>query len=236
MLDGLDLMVAPGERVGIVGRTGCGKSTLLRLLRRIYHGYAGAIALGGDDLGTLSHAELSARVAYVTQTAQIVHGTVEENLRFGDEDATFDDVVDAARRAQIHDEIMAMPGGYGFHLAERGENLSGGQRQRICIARALLRRPQLLLLDEPTSALDPASERAVQRTIDALSDVTVLIVAHRLQSLQSTDRIVVLEGGRVAEQGPYATLAALPGGRFAAMLAAADDGDDGDAVVHAVAA
>jgi ATP-binding cassette, subfamily B, bacterial len=217
VLRGIDLVVEHGQRVALVGASGCGKSTVLGLLRRIHHGHRGTIALDGLDLAGLSHAELSRRVAYVTQDPHLLHGTVEENIRFGDTEATDAEVIDAARRAMVHDDIVSMPDGYATVVAERGGNLSGGQRQRICIARALLRRPRLLLLDEPTSALDSVSERAVQHTIDALQDVTTIVVAHRLHTLSSADRIVVLEHGRIADEGTYDELAARDG-LFARML------------------
>jgi ATP-binding cassette subfamily B protein len=222
VLCGVSLSIAAGERVGLVGPSGSGKSTILRLLRRMHHGYAGRISLGGYDLASLSHEELSGQVAYLTQKSHLVWGTVEENIRFGDVSATFDEVVEAARRAQVHDEIMRLPERYATMIAERGENLSGGQAQRICIARALLRQPQVLLLDEPTSALDGASERAVHRAVDALAGVTTIIVAHRLHTLRTVDRIVVIDRGVIAEEGSFDELAAAEG-VFAGMLAPDDD-------------
>lgn len=217
-LDGVNLEVAIGESIGIAGLSGCGKSTLLKLLRRLHHGYEGHIEMLGEDLQSMDHKRLSKLVAYVAQTPHVVHGTVAENIRFGLPGVSDAEIQIAARRASIHQEILAMPAGYATMLGERGDTLSGGQRQRICIARALLRTPQILLLDEPTSALDPAGQRSVQQAIDALQDITVIVVAHRLSTLRSTDRIVVLNHGRVAEEGSYTDLAEKPASLFYAMI------------------
>jgi ATP-binding cassette subfamily B protein len=218
-LRGIDLRVDAGERVGIVGGTACGKSTVLKLVARLHHGHEGTIRIEGRDVRELSRSELTPMLGYVPQDPKLFKGTVLENIVLGHADAQMDEVVRAAQRAQIHDEILRMPDGYQTIVGERGDTLSGGQKQRLCLARALVRTPPLLLLDEPTSALDGPSQAGVQSAIDALTDVTVLIVAHRLSTLRTLDRIVVVEGGRIVEEGPFKTLAAS-GGAFAAMLVA----------------
>lgn len=210
VIDGFDLTVAAGERIGIVGASGCGKSTLLKLLRRFHHAYEGEIFLYGHDLRTFGHDALVHLVGYVAQDPRIFRGTVYDNIALG-RVATAEAVVRAATRAHIHDEILAMPVGYDTLVGERGDTISGGQRQRICLARVLLSAPELLLLDEPTSALDATSERAVQRAIDAIEGMTMLIVAHRLSTLRSTDRILVFEKGAVVDSGHFDELATRDG-------------------------
>jgi ATP-binding cassette subfamily B protein len=217
VLSGLSLEVRAGERVGVVGESGCGKSTLLRLLGRFHHGYSGQIELFGEDLEGLPRERLVAEIGYVSQEPRIFRMTVRENIALGRADVSDEEIAAAARRAQIHEAILAMPLGYDTVIAERGDTISGGQRQRICLARMLLRNPRLLLLDEPTSALDYNSERLVQETIDRLEGVSVLIVAHRLSTLRGTDRILVLSGGGVVEEGSFGRLASA-GGLFSAML------------------
>ncbi len=218
VLDGLDFDLQMGERVGVVGESGCGKSTLLRLIERLHHGYSGAIELFGQDLPAMSRADLAERVGYVAQEPRVFHGSVRDNIVLGRERVSDEEIATAARRAQIHETILAMPRGYETVVAERGDTLSGGQRQRICLARVLLRHPGLLLLDEPTSALDNTSERAVQGTIDQLEGISMLIVAHRLSTLRNTDRVIVLTAGSIVEEGPFDTLTRT-GGIFARMLA-----------------
>ena len=218
-LRGVTLRVEAGERVGIVGGTACGKSTMLKLVARLHHGHAGAIRLGGRDIREISRCELTPMLGYVPQEPKVFKGTVLQNILLGHADAELGEAVRAAKRAQIHDEILRMPGGYETIVGERGDTLSGGQKQRLCLARALVRTPPLLLLDEPTSALDAPSQVGVQRAIDSLSDVTMLIVAHRLSTLRTLDRIVVMAGGRVVEEGTFEILAARRGA-FATMLAA----------------
>lgn len=218
-LDGVTLQVRAGERVGLVGASGCGKSTLLKILARLHHGYEGTIRLAGRELRDIPHAELIALIGYVTQEPKLFAGSVRENITLGRKNATANQIARAARRASIHDDIMGLPHGYESIMAERGDTLSGGQRQRICLARALLCTPPVLLLDEPTSALDETSQATVQQAIDALEDVTLLMVAHRLTTLRTMDRIVVLHDGKIVEAGGYAELA-MRDGHFAAMIAA----------------
>lgn len=218
-LDGVDLQLRVGERVGIVGENGCGKSTLLKLVARLHHGYDGVIRIGGRDVRHLSRHELVGMLGYVAQEPKLFRGSVLSNITLGKPSASTAEVIRAAERAHIHQDILELPAGYETIVAERGDTLSGGQRQRLCLARALLRTPPVLLLDEPTSALDGASQAAVQRAIDELTDVSILIVAHRLTTLRTMDRIVVLHAGRIIEDGAYEHLATT-GGRFAALLAA----------------
>ncbi len=219
ILRGINLELAKGERVGMVGESGCGKSTLLRLVDRLHHGQTGRIELFGADLNDLSREQLSKTIGFVSQEPRLFRTTVRENIIFGRDNVEDAEIVDAATRAHIHDTIKALPMGYDTLVAERGETLSGGQRQRICLARMLLRNPGLLLLDEPTSALDNASERAVQTAIDELDGVTMLIVAHRLFTLKSMNRIVVVGEGRIIEEGTFPDLSTA-GGTFTDMLKA----------------
>lgn len=217
ILDGFDLCVSPGERIGVVGRSGCGKSTLLRVLTRLAHGAQGEVKLHGTPLGELDRAALSALVGYVPQQPQLFRGTIGENIALGDERVTSADLERAAKLANVHDFITRLPQRYDTFVSERATNFSGGQQQRICLARALARRPRILLLDEPTAALDPESERQVTAAVEALEGVTVISIAHRLQTLRGSDRIVVLDGGRVIQLGSYAELAATDG-LFAELL------------------
>jgi ATP-binding cassette, subfamily B, bacterial len=223
VLSGFSLQLERGERVGLVGATGCGKSTVLKLLTRMLHGYEGIVRIAGRDLRSMSHDDLREWIAYVPQDAQLFHRSVRENIALGHPDAPIEDVIAAAVKASVHADVVAMPDGYDTIVGERGATLSGGQRQRLCLARALLRTPELLLLDESTSALDGPSQRAIQRSLDALEHVSMLVVAHRLTTLRTMDRIVVLERGRVLEAGGFDELEAA-GGRFAAMLAGIEEG------------
>ncbi|WP_329244171.1 ABC transporter ATP-binding protein/permease [Actinoallomurus sp. NBC_01490] len=225
VLDGVSLSVRSGERVGLAGPSGCGKSTLLKIIDRLQHGYVGDIELFGVPLSSYSRAELARRVGYVSQRYFLYRGTIYDNIVFGLEDEVIpSQVEDAARRANVHDVIKNLSDGYQTLVHERGDSLSGGQAQRICLARALLRRPDLLLLDEPTSALDNESQRAVQRAIEELEGITIIEVAHRLDTLRSADRICVLEDGRLAEQGTYDELASSDG-VFARLLRSSHDED-----------
>jgi ATP-binding cassette subfamily B protein len=217
VLRGVSTTIARGERVGIVGTTGCGKSTLLKILARLLHNASGEILIEGRPLESVPRNELVGILGYVSQQPLLFRGTVRENLLMGRQDIRDDELARACSRAHIHPEILRMPRGYDTIIGEDGAKLSGGQRQRLCLARALVRTPPIMLLDEPTSALDGPSQTAVQEAIDKLDDVTMLIVAHRLQTLRNMDRIIVLDNGKIVEQGAYHDLE-IADGVFSAML------------------
>jgi ATP-binding cassette subfamily B protein len=218
-LRGFSLNVRPGERVALVGPSGAGKSTVLRLLLRFYDPQQGAVRIDGVDLREVDPAEARARIALVGQEAPLFSGSALENLRFGRTDATDDELRAAARAAQAEAFLSALPHGFDTPVGERGKSLSGGQRQRLAIARALVRRAPVLLLDEATSALDAESERLVQRALDdAMEGRTTLVVAHRLATILRADRIVVMDEGRVVEEGRHDELVAR-GGLYARLAA-----------------
>jgi ATP-binding cassette subfamily B protein len=223
-LDGVSTVIRHGETIGLAGPSGGGKTTWLRVLLRLTHPTAGRVRIGGVDLDQVSRAAIGRLVGYVGQQPFIFHGTVAENIAYGNRDATPEAIAEAARRANIDHEIMAMPGGYQAIVTERGSNLSGGQRQRIALARVFLKDPPILVLDEGTSALDTISERHVQRAIDlARQDRTVILVAHRLTTLLDADRILVFKDGRIIEEGTYGELY-RQGGFFAELVNSAELG------------
>ncbi len=212
VLHNVDLSIEPNQIVALVGGTGAGKSTLLSLVPRFYDPTAGKIALDGQDLREITKKSLRAQIAIVLQDTLLFSTTVRENIAYGRPGATDDEIREAARRAQADDFISAMPDGYESTVGERGGHLSVGQRQRIGIARAFLKNAPILLLDEPTSALDPTTEAAIMETIkELMHGRTTLIVTHRLATIHGVDRIVVLERGRVVEQGSGAELIARNG-------------------------
>jgi ATP-binding cassette, subfamily B, bacterial MsbA len=194
----LDLRIKVGERIGIAGRTGIGKSTLLSLLLRFYDPTGGRILIDGEDIRNVKLSSLRVQMALVTQDPFLFHTTIEDNIRYGKPGASMDEIASAAKAAAVHDEILQQPDGYKTIVGERGVTLSGGQRQRISVARAILRNAPILLLDEATSALDSSIEKQVQDALDELSrGRTTLVVAHRLSTIRTADRIVVFsdEGG-----------------------------------------
>jgi ABC-type multidrug transport system fused ATPase/permease subunit len=209
---GLSFDIASGERVGIVGPSGSGKSTIVRLLLRLHDPQSGAVRIGGQDLRALDPQAVRRLIAVVAQDTYLFHGTIEENLRLGCPDASEAEIAAAARAANAHDFIEALPDGYQTLIGERGARLSGGQRQRIAIARALLRDAPILVLDEALSSVDAENEAVIQQALDRLmTGRTTLILAHRLSSVINADRILVLDDGAVAQSGSHGALIAQDG-------------------------
>jgi len=207
VLSDMSFEAKPGELVAIVGPTGAGKTTLINLLHRFYDPTEGSIAIDGYDLRTVRLDSLYRQIALVPQETVLFGGTILENIRYGREDATQEEILVASKAANAHDFIVALPDGYQTIVGEKGVNLSGGQRQRLAIARAILKNPRLLLLDEATSALDAESERLVQEALERLmAGRTTFVIAHRLTTVQNADRILVLSKGRIVEEGTHASL------------------------------
>jgi ATP-binding cassette subfamily B multidrug efflux pump len=222
VLQDLNLTIAPGERVGLIGRSGAGKSTLVSLLLRFYDLEAGRITIDGQDIAAVTQDSLRANIGVVTQDTALLHRSVRANLRYGITDASEEDVVSAAEMAEAHDFIADLSDykgrtGYDAHVGERGVKLSGGQRQRVAIARVLLKNAPILVLDEATSALDSEVEAAIQSQLESLmAGKTVIAIAHRLSTIAAMDRLIVLDKGRIVEEGTHAQLIDL-GGHYAAL-------------------
>ena len=217
ILKGIDLSVGAGESVALVGPSGSGKSTIGRLLFRFYDVADGAIRIDGQDLRDVTQDSLHAAIGVVPQDTVLFNDTIRYNIAYGRDDASEDDIIAAARAAQIHDFIMALPEGYDTAVGERGLKLSGGEKQRVGIARTLLKNPPILLLDEATSALDTETEASIQDALRRAGEGrTVITIAHRLSTIADADRIVVLEAGEVVEEGTHDALLAR-GGRYAAL-------------------
>lgn len=217
VLRGLDIAVPAGETHAVVGVTGSGKSTLVKLLLRLYEPTAGRITVDGIDIRELGFASLRGAIGLVSQDVFLFSGTVAENIAYGKPDATREEIERAARLAEAHDFIAALPEGYDTVVGERGQKLSGGQRQRLSIARALVRDPAILVLDEATSAVDNETEAAIQRSLESVArGRTTLVIAHRLSTVRGAHRIHVLERGTVAESGTHDELIEA-GGLYAAL-------------------
>ena len=203
----LSFSVKPGQAIGLVGPSGAGKSTIASLLPRFYDCDSGTIRIDGTDIRTATLDSLRSQVGIVPQETILFNGTVYDNILYGRLDATKEEIIEAAKAANAHDFIMELPQGYDTMLGDRGVNISGGQRQRIAIARAILKNPRILILDEATSALDTESERLVQEALNRLMvGRTAFVIAHRLSTIKNADRILVLEKGRLAEDGTHEEL------------------------------
>ena len=206
-LSNINLNIKPGETIALVGLSGAGKSTFIQLLQRFYDPDQGEFLLDGIDIKTMNRLEFRKSIALVPQDPVIFASTVMENIRFGNPGASDEEIYEAARSAAAHDFISELPDGYDTYVGERGVMLSGGQKQRVAIARAILRNAPVLLLDEATSALDAENERSVQEAFDRLlKGRTTIVVAHRLATVKKADRIIVLDKGKIVEQGKHEKL------------------------------
>jgi ABC-type multidrug transport system fused ATPase/permease subunit len=212
VLHDINLEVNPGETIAIVGRTGAGKSSLMNLVSRLYEIDEGQIILDGYDIGSVTQESLRRQVGIVPQEAFMFSGTIEDNIRYGRLEATREDVIQAAQAAGVHEAISRMDKGYDTPVGERGGNLSAGQRQLTCLARAILANPPILIMDEATSNVDTNTERVMQEALRRLAvGRTCLIIAHRLSTVTSADRILALENGRIVEMGTHKELLANKG-------------------------
>jgi ATP-binding cassette subfamily B multidrug efflux pump len=222
VIDGLNLHIRPGEKIGLVGRSGAGKSTIVNLLLRFYDRQSGAIRIDGKDIAEVTQDSLRANIGVVTQDTSLLHRSVRENILYGRPDASEEAMREAARLAEAEDFILGLSDpkgrkGYDAHVGERGVKLSGGQRQRIAIARVMLKDAPILVLDEATSALDSEVEAAIQSQLQRLMQgKTVIAIAHRLSTIAAMDRLVIIDEGEIVEQGTHAELLDL-GGTYARL-------------------
>lgn len=218
VLENINIKINKGQKVAFVGESGSGKTTLSKLLLHMYSAEEGEILINGNNIEDIQIERLRERIAYIPQETFLFSGTIFENLSLGLDDATMDDVIDASKRAQAHEFINELPLRYETMLDENGANLSGGQRQRIAIARAMLKKPDILILDEATSNLDAITERALDRTINEFSkDMTTIFIAHRLSTIKNCDKIFVMERGKIIESGNHKELTEY-GGKYAELV------------------
>ena len=209
ILSDVNLHIKPGETIGILGGTGSAKSTLVQLIPRLYDVSRGSVRVGGHDVREYDIEALRDAVAIVLQKNVLFSGTIRDNLRWGDKDATQEEIEAACRAAQAHDFIMSFPNGYDTDLGQGGVNVSGGQKQRLCIARALLKHPKVVILDDSTSAVDTATDASIRRALhEEFSHITTLIIAQRVASVMNADKIIILDEGRIADMGTHDELMA----------------------------
>lgn len=212
VLKNISLSVKPGMKLALVGSSGGGKTTLCQLIPRFYEPTSGSVLIDGRDIRTVTLNSLRRNIGIVQQDVFLFADTIRENIRYGRTSATDDEIIAAAKAAEIHDDIMAMPDGYDTVVGERGVTLSGGQKQRVSIARIFLKNPPILILDEATSALDSATEARITEALDRLSEGrTTLIIAHRLSTIRNADEIIVIEDEGILERGTHDELIAFGG-------------------------
>ena len=215
VLHDVDFKVNPGETVAVVGRTGAGKSSLASLVTRLYEPKSGEVIIDGHNVNSVTQHSLRRQIGVVPQDPFLFSGTIEDNIRFGNPDATHDEVVQAAKTAGVHNAIMRLDRGYNTVVGERGSNLSGGERQFVCLARAIMSDPAVLILDEATSSVDTNTEHIIQESMGRIAQGrTCIIIAHRLSTVTNADRIVVFEEGKIIETGNHTELMALKGVYF----------------------
>jgi ATP-binding cassette subfamily B protein len=226
----INLVIEPGQMVGLVGHSGSGKSTLVNLICRFYDVSEGSIRLDGVDIRSLPVSDYRRNIGLVLQEPFLFFGTIADNIAYGLPQASRQDIVAAARAAHAHEFILRLPQGYDSMVGERGQGLSGGERQRISIARALLINPRILILDEATASVDSETEKEIQKALDNLvQGRTTIAIAHRLSTLQRANRLVVMDRGQVVEEGPHDQLMALEGAYFNLYQAQARQAQNPDA-------